>query len=303
MKHNPIVFTRSKDVSPSEKLTEEVEMFQLLDKSLQEVRAVAADLKYQDKAKTLGAGRVGHSMAPVPYERGCERALYYTMRRYPADRPLYAPIYRCFAMDKAAKDIMAENLATAGFEIQRTDANGNRYGFAVGHDPQTGMPRFAGWADGVIVNGPLRIGKDGQDLRYPMLWKCKGLADAQFSRFLAEGMERSHGQYYAEVQVLMNFMNLYHNPTLFTALSRDTGDVRVEFVRFHRKHTQAALDRAARIIEAQGPLMLERASDKWEDLPCRNCEHAEQCKKDEANREAGPNPTSEPPAWLTEGEK
>ena len=124
---------RNETVNPSDKLTEEVEMFTLLDKALVSAREAAADLKYADCAKTLGAGRVGHPMAPVPYERGCERALHYGMKRIPSDRPLSANLHRIFAMEKAAKNIMRRNLELAGFEIQTADANGSQYGFAIGH--------------------------------------------------------------------------------------------------------------------------------------------------------------------------
>lgn len=288
-------------MSPSDKLTEEVATFEMLDKKCQEHRAFFLDKKYENLKKTLGAGLVGHPMAPIPYERGCERALHYGLQRVKSDRPLSASTIRIFKMNERIKDVVADNLIEAGFQLQRHDVNGNKYGFAVAPDPETGLPRFNQFSDGVIVGGPARVGseKDGADLRYPMLWVCKPMDDKKLSRFISEGLERSHPQYYGEVQVTMNFMNLYVNPALVTAISRDTGDMRVEYIRFRQKHAQAALDRAARVIEARGPLMLERAADKYEDLPCRNCEYASTCQQDEANRSAGPNPTTEAPAWLT----
>lgn len=275
-------------------------MFELLDSKLVSAREAENAKRYADRPKTLGAGRVGHPMAPVPYQRGCERALWYEMKQYPSDRPFPPFLYRIFSMGHKAEDIVAENLRLAGFNLITHDANGNQYGFALAHDPETGHPRFKGFCDGIVVDGPARIGgdKDGLDMRYPFLWENKAVNDSKFNKFLAEGVERSHPQYYAQMQVYMNFLNLYQNPGLITFLNRETGDVRVEFVRFNQKHAQAILDRAARVVEAQGPLVLERAAKDYEKVPCKFCEYRTQCQRDEANRTAGPNPTAQPPGWL-----
>jgi hypothetical protein len=82
----------------------------------------------------------------------------------------------------------------------------------------------------------------------------------------------------------MNFLQLYNNPALLTMLNRDTGHVRCELVRFNQRHCQAIIDRAARIVEAKGPLMLERAAMDYTKIPCKYCAYTEHCKAAEENR-------------------
>lgn len=304
MSDQPMNFFRTDTVNHSQKLTEEVAMFSLLDKSLVHARQVEEANRYKDRPKTLGAGRVGHPMAPVPYDRGCERALWFEMKQYPSDRPFSENLYRIFSMGHAAEQIVAENLRLAGFTLVTEDANGNQFGFALAHHPETGQPRFKGFCDGVVVAGPevIGVGSDAIQLKYPFLWENKAVNNKKFDKFVAEGVERSHPQYYSQMQIYMNFLQLYQNPGLLTVLNRETGHIRCEFVRYNQRHCQAIIDRAARIIEAKGPLVLERAAQEYEKLPCKWCDFKSHCQQAEQNRT--PTNTGEPsaPSWLSQSQ-
>lgn len=297
----PMNFFRNEVVSHDQKLTEEVAIFSLLDKSLVAAREKEEEEKYATRPKSLGAGRVGHPMGPVPYDRGCERALWFEMKRFKSDKPFDHDLYRIFSMGHHAEDIVAENLRLAGFQLLTHDNNGNQFGFALAPDPTTGHPRFKGFCDGVIIAGPQKLGSDtdGVALKYPMLWENKAVNDSKFKKFCEEGIERSHPHYYAQIQIYMNFLQLFGNPALLTVLNRATGELRAEFVRFNERHCRAIIDRAARVIDAQNPLTLERAASDYTKIPCKWCGFASHCQKAEENRpSASSNSVQNVPTWL-----
>lgn len=304
MTDQPMNFFRTETVNHSQKLTEEVAMFSLLDKSLVAARQEEEANRYKDRPKSLGVGRIGHPMAPVPWDRGCERALWFETKRYPSERPFDENLYRIFSMGHAAEQIIAENLRLAGFTLLTEDAQGNQYGFAIAHDPQTGHPRVKGFCDGVIVAGPetINTGSETIKLQYPFLWENKAVNEKKFNKFVAEGVERSHPQYYSQMQLYMNFLQLYQNPGLLTMLNRESGELRCEFVRFNQRHCQAIIDRAARIIEAKGPLVLERASDDYTKLPCKWCGFKGHCQQAEQHRTATDTNGQSAPSWLNQSQ-
>jgi len=305
--NNEMNFARPDTVTPSQKINEEYHLVKHLGDSLVAAREDANKERYKDRKKSLGAGRVGHPMAPVPWDRGCERSLYYEFKQYPSDRPFPDHLYRIFEMGHQGEDLVVENIRLAGFTILTHDEKGNQFGFGHAHDPDTGQPQYKGFIDGVITDGPEFIGTgkdDGIKMKYPMLWENKMVNDAKFKKFKNEGVERSHPQYYGQMQAYMNFMHLHENPGLLTMVNRNTGDIAIEFVRFNQKHTHAIIQRASRIIEAQGPLTLERAAKDWEKLPCKWCDFKSHCKKDEENRaQSNDGQPTEAPSWLGGGQK
>lgn len=303
--HTPMNFMRSEKVDHNKKLLEQLAMGDLLEKSLVTAREAEEEKRYADRPKSLGAGRVGHPLAPVPYERGCERALFYEMKRYKSESPFPDNLYRVFSMGHAAEEIVAENLRLAGFNLITADEKGNQYGFALSPDPNTGHPRFKGFCDGVFIDGPAFIGReeDGLRLVYPFLWENKAVNDKKFKKFRDEGVERSHPYYYSQLQIYMNFLNLWQRPAMITFLNRETGEIACEFVHYNAKHCQAIIDRAARVIEAQGPLVLARAANEYEKMPCKFCSYRNQCQQDEANRTPhGAADFQETPEWMKQGD-
>lgn len=276
-------------------------MFAFLDHGLETTKHAQEALRYVDRPKSLGAGRVGHPLAPSPWDRGCERALWFEMKMYASDRPFPAKLYRIFDMGHAAESMVAENLRAAGFTLITEGQDKKQIGFELAHDPETGHARFKGFCDGVVVAGPERIGggKDGIKLKYPFLWENKAINSKKFSKFTAEGVERSHPQYYAQIQLYMNFLQLYENPALLTVVDRDSGELRLEFVRYNQRHCQAIIDRAARIVEAKGPLTLERAADDYEKIPCKWCDFKSHCQAAEINRTMNGSTPQQAPDWLS----
>lgn len=288
-------FMRGQHVDHSAKLNEEMAMMSFLDHML--VQAKEAE----PKRTYLGGSRIGHPMAPTHWERGCERALWFEYKKYASDRPFPAKLYRIFDMGHAVENIVAANIRAAGFTLITDDGKGEQFGFALSRDPETGEARYRGHCDGVITAGPALIGseKDGIRLRYPFLWENKGVNDKKFEKFKAEGVERSHPTYYGQILQYQNFLQLYENPALLTMVNRDSGEIYPEFVRFNQRHCQAIIDRAARVIEAKGPLVLERANEDYEKAPCKWCDYQSHCKAAEQNKTAaGSGEQQQAPSWL-----
>jgi hypothetical protein len=203
-------------------------------------------------------------------------------------------------MGHAIEEHVAKNLRAAGFNLITHTPDGGQYGFALAKHPETGEARYKGHCDGIVVDGPASIGseKDSIKLKYPFLWENKSASNKKFEKFKAEGVERSHPQYYGQIQQYQNFLQLFENPALLTMVNRDTGELYPEFVRFNQRHCQATIDRAARVLEAKGPLVLERAADDYAKLPCRFCDYVEHCKKAEENRPVNAGGLQQAPSWL-----
>lgn len=294
-------FSRPMTISPTQKLNEEMAMLDILDRSLVSAREADAAERYKDRPKSLGAGRVGHPMAEKPWDRGCERALHYEMKQYKKFSEFPAHLYRIFTMGHMGEDLVVENLRLAGFTIVTHDKDDNQFGFALCFDDE-GHPMYKGYGDGIIIDGPATIGHGDATIKlnYPMLWENKMLNHKGFEAVKTEGVEKAKPVYYGQIQSYQNFLNLYTNPALLTVCDRNTGHIYPEFVRFNQKHTQAIINRASKVIEARGPLQLERAAKSWEKIPCKWCDYREHCKKDEEERATSTsNPTAEAPSWLS----
>ncbi len=297
----PLNFMRTETVNHEQKTTENVVMFQHLDNALVKARQAEEAGRYQNRPKSLGVGRVGHPLAAAPWDRGCERALWYEKNRYPSDRPFPGKLYRIFDFGHAGEKMVAENLRLAGFTVLTEDDAGKQFGFELARDPETGHAHYKGFCDGVVVDGPKRLGgeKDGIELKYPFLWENKAINSKKFDKFLSEGVERSHPHYYSQIQQYQNFLQLYQNPALLTMVDRETGEIRIEFVRFNQRHCQAILDRASRVVAAKGALQLDRAAEDYTKLPCKFCDYATQCRKDEESRpRADASAQQAAPGWL-----
>lgn len=289
-------FARTDHVDSSTKLNEEMAMLAYLDHML--VLAKEAE----PKRDYLGGSSLGHPMAKQPWDRGCDRAAWFGYHKYSPARPRSAALYRMADMGHAIEGINLMNMRAAGFTVLEVDPQTKKqFGFELARHPETGFARYQGHADGIVTAGPALIGgeKDGLRLKYPFLWESKGMKNAKWEKFKAEGLENSHPVYYGQLQQYMNFLNLYQNPAMIMITNRDSGDTYPEFIRFSQRHAQATIDRAARVLEAKGPLVLERASDDYEKLQCRFCDFKDHCKAAEQNRPV-PDASAQqiPPTWI-----
>lgn len=292
-------FARTEHIDHAAKLNEEVAIQSFLDHMFVKKKEA------EPKRPYLGGSRIGHPMAPQPWDRGCDRALWFEHHKYPPLKGWPAHLYRIFEMGHAIEEIMLGNLRAAGFTVLAIDEQTKKqFGFELARDPETGIAMYQGHLDGVIVDGPALIGgeKDGLRLKYPFLWENKAVNTDKFEKFKAEGLERSHAMYYGQMQQYMNFLNLYQNPGLITVLDRNTGHIWPEFIRFNQRHAQATIDRASRVLAAAGALVLERANNDYEKMPCKFCDFIEHCKAAEINRTPpDAHAQQQAPKWLSGG--
>lgn len=324
-------FHRPEEVSLEQRLNEEEALTSLFATSLVAARE-KEKADYRQKCidegrpyiKPLSVGRVGHPLALAPFDRGCERAMWYEFKEFPSEKPFDADLYRVFGFGHAAEPIVVENLRAAGFVVathMRSDTGElidypievvrghaklkdgevhavKQIGFAMAFDPVTKKPRYKGFCDGVILSGPKEF--EGVELKYPMLWENKALGDKSWKKVRDEGVEKAKPDYYSQIQQYQNFLKLSENPALFTYVNRDTGELRAQLVRFSQRHCQAIIERAARIIETKVAISLPRPVKDYEQLPCKWCAFRGQCQKDEEQRTstAGAGHPGQAPSWL-----
>lgn len=288
-------FARTEHVDAAAKLNEEMIIMSYIDHMLVQQKEAEPPRLY------LGASSLGHPLAKQPWDRGCDRATWFSYHKYPPMKSRPPALYRMADMGHAVEDMMAKNLRAAGFTVLTEDAQKKQFGFELARDAETGFARYQGHCDGIITDGPALIGgeKDGLRLKYPFLWESKGMKNDKWEKFKAEGLENSHPVYYGQLQQYMNFLNLYQNPALITITNRDSGQMYPEFIRFNQKHAQGIIDRASRVIDAKGPLALDRASQDWEKSQCKFCDFKDHCKAAEANRpQANAGEAQTPPSWI-----
>lgn len=235
----------------------------------------------------LGGSRLGEA---------CERRLFYEYSNAAVDpgRGFSGKTLRIFDMGHDAEERMAAYLRLAGFQLITHRPDGSQLGFAVAADPAVhGRYRVRGHIDGVIVDGP-DLSRFG--VRYPCLWENKALGSKSFAKMRTGGLKVANPVYYAQVQTYMAYLDLDANPTLWTAIDRDTGDVLPQLVPFDRKAAQEATDRGVRVISAQEAAELPRIASERTFWVCKFCDFQDRCWE--------PGPVAQAaaaPGWLRAG--
>ena len=172
---------------------------------------------------------------------------------------------RIFNRGHASEEKIAEQLALAGFKLERnTEATG-----FVACDGA-----FRGHCDGIIRSGPAIEG-----LTYPCLWENKCLGSSGWKKIEKHGLRVAYPVYYDQCQLYMAYLGLDENPALFTAENADTCHFLCVTVPFDAEAAQAASDRAVAVITStQAGELLPRITDKGPtDWRCKMCSHSEFC--------------------------
>lgn len=258
----------------------------IIDEALVQFNENKTRKRYANRPKSLGMGRIGHPLASGYAASGCERALYMEWKQFPEDegRAFGANLYRIFDMGHDGEERMAQYFRMAGFDLKTEDKNGQQFGIEKFPDPETGVPRMRGFADGVFIDGPKALGS--VPLVYPFLWENKALNDKKWKEMVSKGVETSHPVYYGQMQLYMGCLNLTESPGLLTAMNRNTGEVHYEFVQYNEEHAQAGIDRAIRVLSGKDPLDFPRVTNDYNQLPCKWCNHRLTCMKLEENKPA-----------------
>lgn len=269
-------------------------LVELVNRAIVEAEEKKRAERYKDRPKSLGGGSIGFPGAT--WGDVCERALFYEYKQYEQDegKGFSADLYRIFSMGHDAEDRIAQYLRLAGFNLLTEKPDGQQFGFEKLPDPETGIPRMRGFADGVFIDGPTELAE--QNLVYPFLWECKALNDKKWKEMVKKGVKKSHPKYYAQVQLYMGVMDLTGSPALLTAMNRNTGELHYEFIEYNEAHAQQIIDRGIHVVSTKHPLELPRINNDWTQAPCTWCAYKSTCKKMEDER-ASKATTNQPKFW------
>lgn len=235
-----------------------------LDKACQAVNALQKPRSY------LGGSRLGVE---------CERQLGYEWFKIPKDegRDFSGKILRVFDRGHDNEERMAAYLRAAGFTVLTERPDGKQFGFYTAKDPDTGEARIAGHCDGIITGAPQWFYDAGG--KTPCLWETKCLSNKSWGDTKKKGVRVSKPVYYAQMNIYQAYLDIAENPSLFTAMNADTGEVYAELSPFDHANAQAASDRGARVVTAPTPEALPRIAKEPSDFRCKWCDYALTCWK------------------------
>ena len=216
----------------------------------------------------LGGSRLGHS---------CERALQFEFLQAPKDEgaDFDGRILRIFGIGHALEDVAVDWLRAAGFDLYTRKGNrsdGEQFGFAVAGG------RIRGHVDGVLAGGP-----DIPGMAFPALWECKTMNAKAWRETSSKGVGVAKPIYAAQIAVYQAYMDasvpgVADNPTLFTAINKDTAELHHELVPFNAELAQRMSDRAVRILAAtDAGELLPRVAAQADHFECRFCPWAKRC--------------------------
>ena len=230
--------------------------------------ALVAEHQAQPPRQYLGGSRLGVA---------CDRALQFEYAQAPKDdgREFNGQTLRIFAAGHLFEDMAIRWLRMAGFDLYTTRGNrpgGEQFGFSVADG------RIRGHVDGIIAGSP-----EGMMPGFPALWECKSLNARSWKDTVKRGLAVSKPVYAAQIAVYQAYMEatvpgISQNPTLFTAINKDTAELHHELVPFDGGLAQAASDKAVRIIQAtEAGELLPRIAQSADFFECRFCSWSDRC--------------------------
>ena len=226
-------------------------------------QALCEEYKAQPERDYLGASRLGEH---------CSRKLQYEYTHTPKDDDFSGQALRIFAAGHVFEDLAIRWLRLAGFELFTEKPNGYQFGFSVADG------RIRGHVDGIINGAPEALG-----LTFPMLWECKSLNAKSWKDTVKHGVAKSKPVYAAQMATYQAYMEgsvpgISKNPSLFTAINKDTAELHFELVPLDASLAQKVSDRAVTILKAaeSGELLPRHTADP-EHFECRFCAYRNRC--------------------------
>lgn len=231
----------------------------------------SAQKKYKDQEPPrdyLGGSRLGLN---------CERQLgfeYHKAEKDP-DRGFAGRTYRIFDRGHDGEARASEYINRAGFDLQEEKPSGGQWGFQAARDPETGIYRLRGHADGKIVGGPELIGDITLTDKYPLLWENKMLKASRYNKLQKKGAREAEWEYFVQCQVYMAYLELEW--CLFTAISADTMHIHAEIFKLDLAVAQDASDKGVRVVKSANPMELPRQTENQYDRRCMWCDYKQKC--------------------------
>jgi hypothetical protein len=230
--------------------------------------ALVAENQATPPRSYLGGSRLGHA---------CERALQFEFVKAPKDEgaDFDGRLLRIFGIGHALEDVAVAWLRAAGFDLY-TRRGGGEHGEQFGFSVAGG--RIRGHVDGVFAGGPTIPG-----MAFPALWECKTMNAKAWRETSSKGVAAAKPIYAAQIAVYQAYMDasvpgVADNPTLFTAINKDTAELHHELVPFNAELAQRMSDRAVRILAAtDAGELLPRVANQADHFECRFCPWAKRC--------------------------
>jgi hypothetical protein len=245
------------DFNHKPKLSEKISI--LIDKSLTQENGK------QEPRNYLGASRLGVS---------CSRALQfeYTNTQKDENQNFTGKTLRIFQAGHVFEELAIKWLRQAGFDLITEKRGGSQFGFSALNG------KIKGHVDGIIIDSPEEL-----NLTFPMLWECKSLNNKSFNDTVKKGLAVSKPIYAAQIAIYQAYMEssidgISQNPTLFTAINKDTAELYFELIKFDQALAQKLSDKAVRIITStDAGELLPRISSDSSYFECRFCPWSERC--------------------------
>jgi hypothetical protein len=233
------------------------------------IEAIDAALEARHAAQKprnyLGASRIGAD---------CNRALQYEYLHTPVDtgRSFSGKLLRVFEAGHTFEAMAAGWLRLAGFDLFTEKADGQQFGFAAAGG------RIRGHVDGIINGAPTEL-----RLTFPMLWECKALNNKSWKDTQKRGLVLSKPVYAAQIAIYQAYLDgsvpgVASNPTLFTAINKDTAEIYIELLPFDAALAQKMSDRAVNILQAcDAHELLPRIANDSAHHVCTMCAWQDRC--------------------------
>ena len=236
-------------------------------------QALVSERQQEIPRNYLGASRLG-----VP----CERALQYEFLLTPKDdgRDFNGQTLRIFQAGHVFEELAIKWLRQAGFDLYTEKQNGYQFGFSVAKG------RIKGHVDGIINNAPTDV-----SMTYPALWECKSLNNKSWKDTVKRGVAVSKPVYAAQIAIYQAYMEasipgISQNPTLFTAINKDTAEFYFELVPFDSAMAQQLSDKAVKILQAcDAKEWLPRMVKDPTYFECKYCSWQDRCWAKSQNQE------------------
>lgn len=193
----------------------------------------------------------------------CGRKLYFSFHKYPIGegRELTPKSLRIFRAGDIYEDEVARWLRLSGFDLRTHRADGSQYEFT------DAGGKIAMHIDGVLVSGPVV-------LPYPALWECKSAKASKWREFNKHGPSHN-ADYWGQLHTYMAYSELRH--ALWTCINKDTQELIFRLVPLELDLAQSFVDRALKVLEAEGPTELPRIARESTNFKCKWCDWHDTC--------------------------
>lgn len=188
----------------------------------------------------------------------CSREIWYDLHWVSPLKKHEGRMQRLFNTGHLGEDRMIQDLQRIGCDVLARDPETEKQwtvSFLHGH--------FRGSCDGVGSRIP------GLDPDETVLLEFKTMNKKKFDEWRKHGVQWANPTYYGQVQIYMRGMKL--DKALFMATCKDDDRVETEVVEHDRDASEALLNKAALILNAETP------PEKAESFACRWCRHKPVC--------------------------